>query len=382
MRGNAMAPARFSTCQEAASPSSLQGRGQPRVLRSLGKQSSLSSFFTKEVMAVRRIIEERRWNAKVEAALRSLSIPFSEGLVVEVIKSLSEAKLSLRFFIWMAQESHMQHFCLSPNTIAVLSRRWSHEKQFDPLLRTLRLDPQSMTPRSFHVLLTGYGWAGMIDKAVETLESMHSPDSSHFVCVLNILDEEKIFNALPRVREKMRQVGIYPSMEMYNKVIWGLCVAGHKEEALNLFEEMKGRGQSPGVESYRILLSMFSKSSQALEVLNIFNELLTDGFEPDVKAFNALIKALCLAGKPREGLEMLEMMIDKSLSPNLVSLTMVTDGLFEGGDVDRVLGFWLKVNKTSISTVTFQEKLISELRKLGRLAEVEEILKAQEMKDF
>ncbi|KAI5080264.1 hypothetical protein GOP47_0005743 [Adiantum capillus-veneris] len=386
IQGSALTPrtafALFSTCQEAASPSPPQQHAHRRVLRSLGKQSSLVSFFTKGAMAVRRIIEERRWDAKLEAALRSLSIPFSEGLVVEIIKSLSEAKLSLRFFIWMAQESHMQHFCVSANTVDVLSRRWSHEKQLDLFLRTLRLDPRSMNPRSFHILLTGYGWAGMIDKAVETLESMPSsgvsPGLSHFVCVLNILEQEKLFYPLSRVRERMRQMGIYPSAEMYNKLIWGLCVAGHKEDALNLFQEMKGRGQTPGVETYRILLSMYSKANQAMVVLNIFYELLTDGVEPDVKAFNALIKALCLAGKPQEALEMLETMIDKSLNPNLVSLTMVTDALFNCGDVIQVLGLWMKLKTKSIPTITFQERLISELRNLGRLVEVEEILAAQQ----
>ncbi|KAH7301574.1 hypothetical protein KP509_23G032900 [Ceratopteris richardii] len=351
-----------------------------RTLRSLGKQSSLASYFTRDALAIRRIIEERSWDAKLEESLHSSSIPFSEGLVVEVIKSLSEARLALRFFIWIAQQPHLQQFCLSPAAVDVLSRRWSHEKQFHTFLRTLRLDRKTMNPFSFHVLLNGYGWAGMIEKAVETLESMDSlginPDFSHFIGVLNILDHYKLFNTLPRVRAKMQQMGVYPDADTYNKLIWGLCTVGQKEDALNLFEEMKKRGETPGDDAYKILISMFNKANKPHEVLQIFNALLDDGVEPDIKSYNALIRALCLVGKHLEALEVVEMVLDKSLKPNLVSLTMLTDKLFESGELDKLLCLWMKLQKISFPTVTFQDRLISEFHSAGRSAEIEEILAA------
>eukprot|EP00250_Pteridium_aquilinum_P023946 c2800_g1_i1 orf=43-1488(+) len=377
---------RFSTHLPAPAPQQQQ-EPQQRVLRSLGKQSSLLSHFQRDAIAIRRLIEERRWDTKLEEALQSSTIPLCDGLVVEVIKSLSEAKLALRFFIWIAQQLHLRHLCLSFNTIAVLSRRWCHEKQFDTFLRTLHLQPQDMNPHSFHILLMGYGWAGMVEKAVETLGFMHSlgtpPTSSHFLCVLGILEREKLFNALPEVRERMQQTGFYPDAEMYKKLIWGLCVSGQKEEALNLFEEMKEKGESPGVEVYRILLSMFSKANRAPEVLKIFNELLNDEVEPDAKAFNALIKALCSDGKSQEALEVLEMMLGKALNPNLVSLTMVTDNLFNSGDVDKVLGLWEKlIEKSMTPTVTFQDRLVIELCNVGKLAEVEKIFVGLKQKNL
>lgn len=356
----------------------------PCALRSVGKQSSLFSHFRRDAVTIRRIVEERRWDAKLEQSLASSEIPLSDGMVVEVIKSLSEAKLALRFYVWMVQQQ--RDFSISSLAISVLSRRWCHEKLFNTFLRTLHLHPSSMSPNSLQILLTGYGWAGMVDKAVETLLDMPShgihPTSSHFVCVLNILEREKLFYSLPQVREGMRQAGIYPDAATYRKLIWGLCVAGQKEEAFSLFEEMKGEGLSPGVEAHRILISMFSKASRVMEVFRIFNELLNDGIEPDAKACNALIKAFCLDGKSQEAAEVLEMMLTKDLNPNLVSLTMVIDDLFKSGDVGKVLSLWEKVNDKSIPTVTFQDRLVLELCKSGRLAEVEKVFAGLRTKEW
>lgn len=217
----------------------------------------------------------------------------------------------------------------------------------------------------------------MADKAVETLETMKtlgaSPDASHFLCVLNILEREKLFDAVPRVHEHMLQAGFCPDSEIYSKLISGLCIAGQKEEALSLLEEMRARGLRPEVDAYRIILSMFSKANRVLEVLKIFSELLNDDIEPDAKACNALIKALCLDGKSREALEVLEMMLGRGLNPNLVSLTMVIDGLFNLREVDKVFALWERLNENSMPTVTFQDRLVMELCNVGKLTEADKV---------
>ncbi|KAL2336040.1 hypothetical protein Fmac_010486 [Flemingia macrophylla] len=127
-----------------------------------------------------------------------------------------------------------------------------------------------------------------------------------------------------------------------NALLTGLGRQRDIKRMNELLAEMKERSIKPSVVTFGILVNHFCKAGRIDEALQVFDGMRGRGgsgrvdVEPDVVLFNTLIDGLCKAGREADALSLLEeMKMGSKNRPNSVTYNCLIDGFCKAGNIDR-----------------------------------------------
>ncbi|XP_057962992.1 pentatricopeptide repeat-containing protein At4g01570 [Malania oleifera] len=134
------------------------------------------------------------------------------------------------------------------------------------------------------------------------------------------------------MKEKGSRCGSWgPDLCTYNSLIRVLCLLGKVNDALIVWEELKGSGHEPDSFTYRILVQGCSKSYRVNDATKIFNEMQYRGFRVDVVAYNSLLDGLFKTGKVVDACQLFEKMLEDGIRASCWTYNILIDGLFRNG---------------------------------------------------
>lgn len=245
----------------------------------------------------------RDWDPSLELELAQSGLVLTHVLVDHIISCIPSPKLALQFFIWSGERIGYPS-ATSPASFDVV-QWWCHKSNihtFLSILRTLDRPYLYLSPAKVNVLVQGYGWAGMLDRAFNTLLKTQGFSNVKSVnCFLHAVIKEHKFDMVYKVHLEMERCGASPIVS-YKSLIHGLCLAGRLQEADTLLQKMVNMGRFP-----------------------------------DVTIYTALIKALSRAGRHDRAFKLLLDMIEQNLAPRVTTSNEVIEGLTYGKQLDRVL---------------------------------------------
>ncbi|XP_020113856.1 pentatricopeptide repeat-containing protein At1g11900-like [Ananas comosus] len=140
-------------------------------------------------------------------------------------------------------------------------------------LKKIQFDVNVVT---FNTVLGILGRSGQVDRMLSEFTQMkdlgYSPDLVTYNTVINCLRRMGKFGLCKDFAREMFEKGINMDLRTYTAVIDGLGRAGHVEEALNMFSEMK-KSQQPSIYIYRALISDLKRAGKFELALNLSEEM-------------------------------------------------------------------------------------------------------------
>ncbi|PQQ06685.1 pentatricopeptide repeat-containing protein [Prunus yedoensis var. nudiflora] len=136
-----------------------------------------------------------------------------------------------------------------------------------------------------------------------------------------------------------------PDLPTYNSLIHVLCLVGKVNDALTVWEELKGSGHEPDAITYRILIQGCCKSYRIDEATNIFSQMQLNGYIPDNIVYNSLLDGLFKARKVNDGCHLFEKMVQNGVRASTWTYNILVDGLFKNGRAEAAYTLFCDLKK-------------------------------------
>ncbi|KAI4355336.1 hypothetical protein L6164_004118 [Bauhinia variegata] len=174
-----------------------------------------------------------------------------------------------------------------------------------------------------------------------------------------------------------------PDLCTYNSLIKVLCKVGKVNDALIVWEELKGSGHEPDEFTYRILIQGCSKTYRIDDATKIFYEMQNNGFRPNSVVYNSLLDGLFKARKITEACQLFEKMVDDGVRASCWTYNIVIDGLLKHGrpEVAYTLFCDLKKKGQFVDGITYSI-IVLQLCKEGLLEEALQLVEEMEGRGF
>ncbi|XP_037496448.1 pentatricopeptide repeat-containing protein At1g62914, mitochondrial [Jatropha curcas] len=138
---------------------------------------------------------------------------------------------------------------------------------------------------------------------------------------------------------KIFKLGFQPTIITLNTLINGLCSEDAFDEAVELFDEMVAKGYQPDVYTYNVIVNGLCKIAKTNVAFGILKRMVEEDCEPDVVSYNAIIDSLCCnSGRWEEASMQLNEMLEANITPNLITFSILVDGLCKCGRVSKAHG--------------------------------------------
>ncbi|CAJ1979184.1 unnamed protein product [Sphenostylis stenocarpa] len=318
-------------------------------------------------------------------ALSRPTVQWAPELVNKVLKRLwNHGPKALQFFKHLDRHPSYIHSSSSfDHAIDITARMRDYNAAWALVgrMRSLRCGP---TPRTFAILAERYAANGKPHRAVRTFLSMHEhgcrQDLNSFNTVLDVLCKSKrvemahtllktlrsrfkpdcvsyniiangycLIKRTPialKVLKEMVQRGINPTMVTYNTLLKGYFRSNQIKEAWEFYLEMKKRKCEIDVVTYTTVIHGFGVAGEVKKSRRVFDEMVKEGVAPGVATCNALIQVLCKKDSVENAVVVFEELVRKGLCvPNLVTYNVVIRGLCHVGDMERALGFMVRMGE-------------------------------------
>ncbi|KAJ4843826.1 hypothetical protein Tsubulata_051315 [Turnera subulata] len=170
------------------------------------------------------------------------------------------------------------------------------------------------------------------------LEVGYYPDLLNYAKVVESLcDDFKVDEALDLVSKLIRGKGLVPASFTCNCLIRALCNDGQSDRALDFVDELLALGIYPDEYAYAFLLDALLKegwSSLASELVltrrqYLISALLNNGYKPDSCTYTNLIDGYCKTGMIDEAAQLLDAMSRIGLVPDNVVRNSILGGLLQ-----------------------------------------------------
>ena len=126
---------------------------------------------------------------------------------------------------------------------------------------------------------------------------------------------------------------------MCNALLMGLRNTIDFSRMNQLISKMKERGPKPTGVDFGILIGRLCRCRKIDEAMEIFEEMRGIGtVRHDPWTYNALIEGLCKVGRPERGMELMEEMIRSPrarVTPNTVTFNALIEGFYRGVRADE-----------------------------------------------
>lgn len=180
-----------------------------------------------------------------------------------------------------------------------------------------RMIRKSLVPNSitYSSLIHGFCREGKISEAVQILDRMKlqdlKPDAGLYSKVVNGFCEINKFQEAVNFLDEMALSGITPNrvtwglhVRIHNRVVQGLCAAGHHNQAFAVYLSLRSRGISVEIKTFESLIECFCKKDLH-KAARVLDEMVTDGCIPGEETWNAILDGFWDRRKVREAAELL-----------------------------------------------------------------------------
>ncbi|KAK1291698.1 Pentatricopeptide repeat-containing protein [Acorus calamus] len=162
-----------------------------------------------------------------------------------------------------------------------------------------------------------------------------------------------------------------PNLVTYNAVI-DACGKGGVgfDRAVEMFEEMTRDGVRPDRITFNSLLAVCSREGFWEDARRMFDEMVHRGIDRDIFTYNTLLDAVCKGGQVDLALEVMSEMSERNVWPNVVTYSTVIDGYAKAGRLEEALSLFNEMKQLGIrlDRVSYNT-LISIYSRLGRFEE-------------
>ncbi|KAK1315519.1 Pentatricopeptide repeat-containing protein [Acorus calamus] len=144
------------------------------------------------------------------------------------------------------------------------------------------------------------------------------------------------------VFEEMKGVArLRPNLVTYNAVI-DACGKGGVgfDRAVEMFEEMTRDGVRPDRITFNSLLAVCSREGFWEDARRMFDEMVHRGIDRDIFTYNTLLDAVCKGGQVDLALEVMSEMSERKVWPNVVTYSTVIDGYAKAGRLEEALSLF------------------------------------------
>ncbi|KAL7161208.1 hypothetical protein ACSBR2_041792 [Camellia fascicularis] len=131
------------------------------------------------------------------------------------------------------------------------------------------------------------------------------------------------------VVELMIQRGVVPDVVTYNAVMDGYCLCGQVDEARKMLDVIVSRRCAPSLFTYNILIN-----GRLRDALLLFNEMQVHGQIPNLLTYSVLLDGLCKNQHLDEALALFKKLENAGLAPDIVIYSNLIEGMCLGGKLD------------------------------------------------
>ncbi|QHO51933.1 hypothetical protein HN51_021022 [Arachis hypogaea] len=189
------------------------------------------------------------------------------------------------------------------------------------------------------------------------------------LCAARRVDEAlEMFNKL-RGKGESNLFGVEPDAVLFNTLIDGLCKVEREEEALSLLEEMKiGSKHKPNTITYNCLIDGFGKAGNIDKAHELFDQMNEEGVQPNVVTLNVLVNGMCRSGRVHSAVEFFNAMKGKGLKGNAATYTPLISAFCGVNNIDKAMQFFDEMLSSGCSPdAIVYYSLISGLSIAGRM---------------
>lgn len=291
------------------------------------------------------IMQQRSWDAALENELAHASLFLRPYIVDQVIGCIPSARLALQFFIWAGEQIGYPDLT-SQATFDIV--QWYHKKAqlfpFLMVLKGLKGRHFHLSPSRINVLIQGYGWAGMLDRAFEVMLRTNSFSNDMLVkCFFFAIMRQYNYDMVYYVYMEMKKQGTCLDL-CYNELIQGMALAEGERwhEADLLFKQMADTGHILNNQTCNALILAISKAGQHERAY----ELLQDTMKKKIRLANetvtAVIQSLCHAKELQKASRVIDEMKQHGfvVNPEIYNSLLETIGGSEMESGASCLGSW------------------------------------------
>ncbi|KAK7398830.1 hypothetical protein VNO78_10003 [Psophocarpus tetragonolobus] len=189
------------------------------------------------------------------------------------------------------------------------------------------------------------------------------------LCKARRIDEAlEVFDKLKGKGEGNR-VGVEPDVILYNTLIDGLCKVGREDHGLSLLEEMKTKKQCrPNAVTYNCLIDGFCKAGKIGKACKLYSQMINEEVKPTVVTLNTLVDGLCKHGKVHRAVEFFNEMKGKGLKGSTVTYTTLISAFCGVNNIDKAMQYFDEMLSSGCSPdAIIYYSLISGLSIAGRM---------------
>ncbi|KAL0357439.1 UNVERIFIED_CONTAM: hypothetical protein Scaly_1429600 [Sesamum calycinum] len=169
---------------------------------------------------------------------------------------------------------------------------------------------------SYNILINGYCKGMKIDYALHLFREMPqkglAPDEWSCPTSTLVLDE-------------LEKKGLDLHINYFNIAIDGLCKAGKLDNARSLFSSLPSKGLQPDVVTYGAMIKGCCQEGLLEEAKNILMNMKLKSCFPNSLIYNVIVRGFLAKGEFGEAAMFHEEMVDRGLSPDYSTLTLLLD---------------------------------------------------------
>jgi len=172
---------------------------------------------------------------------------------------------------------------------------------------------------TWNSLISGYAYAGFLDKALELLKRMEGE-------------------------------GLQPNLTTWNGLISGYSMKGQSRQALVLIRKLKAIGLKPNVVSWTAVISGCCQNEQYEDSLYFFTDMQKEGIEPNSATVATVLRACASLALLNKGAELHCFATRKGLDTDIYVATALIDMYSKSGNLRNAHQVFVKIqNKTLAS---------------------------------
>ncbi|KAG6666960.1 hypothetical protein I3843_01G062900 [Carya illinoinensis] len=178
--------------------------------------------------------------------------------------------------------------------------------------------------------------------------------------LLTWLGRDGDFERMNTLMTKMIEMNIQPDLVTFGILLKHMCKSGRVDEALEVFEKMKGGNDGlsvePNVILYTTLIDGLCKVGRQEEGLTLMHQMRSENkCMPDTVTYNCLIDGFCKAGEIERAQELFDQMNKERVFPNVITLNTLVGGMCRHGRINSAVQFFNEMRSDGLKgdAVTF-----------------------------
>lgn len=195
-------------------------------------------------------------------------------------------------------------------------------------------------------------------------------ENSYGVWIRDLVQAERLDEALEFFRQKQSSKGYIPGLSRYNILTGKLLRKNRLHEVYDLLMEMKENHIRPDMVTMNTALCFFCKAGMVDVALELYNSRSQFGLCPNCLAYKLLIISLLQSGSVNEAYSVLKKLIVQGYFIDRGVFTAVTNALFKECKVDEMEELLiLALERGFVPSASTYDKLISALCHSGRVGD-------------